>query len=175
MVYWPCGAWIKTKLWRIVDECLNLAYWFLCSKFITFSINRFGINYFFLCRFDAVIHFAGLKAVGESVEKPLMYYDNNLIGTITLLEVMAAHGCKKVFLAIRLTYKMCLFPRVFNWFSSLLLQLVFSSSATVYGWPKVVPCTEEFPLSAANPYGRTKVLSSVSSRIFSAQIVGSPE
>ncbi|KAL3331502.1 hypothetical protein AABB24_035032 [Solanum stoloniferum] len=81
-------------------------------------------------KFDAVIHFAGLKAVGESVEKPLMYYDNNLIGTITLLEVMAAHGCKK---------------------------LVFSSSATVYGWPKVVPCTEEFPLSAANPYGRTKL------------------
>lgn len=47
-------------------------------------------------RFDAVIHFAGLKAVGESVKKPLMYYNNNLIGTITLLEVMAAHGCKKV-------------------------------------------------------------------------------
>lgn len=47
-------------------------------------------------KFDAVIHFAGLKAVGESVEKPLMYYDNNLIGTITLLEVMAAHGCKSL-------------------------------------------------------------------------------
>ncbi|XP_058778336.1 UDP-glucose 4-epimerase GEPI48-like [Vicia villosa] len=81
-------------------------------------------------KFDAVIHFAGLKAVGESVQKPLLYYNNNLIGTITLLEVMAAHGCKK---------------------------LVFSSSATVYGWPKEVPCTEEFPLSAANPYGRTKL------------------
>ncbi|GAB4834569.1 UDP-glucose 4-epimerase 5 [Ancistrocladus abbreviatus] len=81
-------------------------------------------------RFDAVIHFAGLKAVGESVQKPLLYFDNNLIGTITLLEVMAAHGCK---------------------------MLVFSSSATVYGWPKEVPCTEEFPLSAANPYGRTKL------------------
>ncbi|KAK3013971.1 hypothetical protein RJ639_008131 [Escallonia herrerae] len=81
-------------------------------------------------KFEAVIHFAGLKAVGESVQKPLMYYDNNLIGTIVLLEVMAAHGCKK---------------------------LVFSSSATVYGWPKEVPCTEEFPLSAANPYGRTKL------------------
>lgn len=50
------------------------------------------------CRFDAVIHFAGLKAVGESVEKPLLYFNNNLIGTITLLEVMAAHGCKTVFL-----------------------------------------------------------------------------
>lgn len=80
--------------------------------------------------FDAVIHFAGLKAVGESVQKPLLYFNNNLIGTITLLEVMAAYGCKK---------------------------LVFSSSATVYGWPKEVPCTEEFPLSAANPYGRTKL------------------
>ncbi|EER94859.1 hypothetical protein BDA96_01G396400 [Sorghum bicolor] len=82
-------------------------------------------------RFEAVIHFAGLKAVGESVHKPLLYYDNNLIGTITLLEVMAANGCKK---------------------------LVFSSSATVYGWPKEVPCTEEFPLCATNPYGRTKLV-----------------
>ncbi|KAE9614072.1 hypothetical protein Lal_00016440 [Lupinus albus] len=82
-------------------------------------------------KFDAVIHFAGLKAVGESVHKPLVYYDNNLIGTIILFEVMAAHGCRK---------------------------LVFSSSATVYGWPKEVPCTEEFPLSAANPYGRTKLI-----------------
>lgn len=81
-------------------------------------------------KFDAVIHFAGLKAVGESVQKPLLYYNNNLVGTIVLLEVMAAHGCK---------------------------NLVFSSSATVYGWPKEVPCTEEFPLSAANPYGRTKL------------------
>ncbi|KAG5030044.1 hypothetical protein AAZX31_05G202600 [Glycine max] len=82
-------------------------------------------------KFDAVIHFAGLKAVGESVDKPLLYFDNNLIGTIVLFEVMAAHGCKK---------------------------LVFSSSATVYGWPKEVPCTEEFPLSATNPYGRTKLI-----------------
>ncbi|KAF3793808.1 UDP-glucose 4-epimerase [Nymphaea thermarum] len=61
--------------------------------------------------------------------KPLLYYNNNLIGTITLLEVMAAHGCK---------------------------ELVFSSSATVYGWPKEVPCTEDFPLCGMNPYGRTK-------------------
>ncbi|XP_074264995.1 UDP-glucose 4-epimerase GEPI48-like [Silene latifolia] len=81
-------------------------------------------------KFDAVIHFAGLKAVGESVQKPLLYYNNNIIGTINLLEVMSAHRCK---------------------------MLVFSSSATVYGWPKEVPCTEEFPLSAANPYGRTKL------------------
>ncbi|XP_076890474.1 UDP-glucose 4-epimerase GEPI48-like [Bidens hawaiensis] len=82
-------------------------------------------------KFDAVIHFAGLKAVGESVQKPLMYYDNNVVGTLTLLEVMEAHGCKKI---------------------------VFSSSATVYGWPKVLPCTEDFPLSAASPYGRTKLM-----------------
>ncbi|KAJ8436551.1 hypothetical protein Cgig2_031492 [Carnegiea gigantea] len=87
-------------------------------------------NVFSSTKFDAVIHFAGLKAVGESVQKPLLYYNNNIIGTINLLEVMAAHGCK---------------------------TLVFSSSATVYGWPKEVPCTEEFPLSAANPYGRTKL------------------
>lgn len=80
--------------------------------------------------FDAVIHFAGLKAVGESVQKPLLYYNNNLIGTINLLEVMGAYGCKK---------------------------LVFSSSATVYGWPKEVPCTEDFSLCATNPYGRTKL------------------
>ncbi|XP_076953202.1 UDP-glucose 4-epimerase GEPI48-like [Bidens hawaiensis] len=82
-------------------------------------------------KFDAVIHFAGLKAVGESVQKPLMYYDNNVVGTLTLLEVMETHGCKKI---------------------------VFSSSATVYGWPKVLPCTEDFPLSAASPYGRTKLM-----------------
>ncbi|KAF8099426.1 hypothetical protein N665_0244s0025 [Sinapis alba] len=81
-------------------------------------------------KFDAVIHFAGLKAVGESVDKPLLYYNNNLAGTITLLEVMAQHNCK---------------------------NLVFSSSATVYGSPKEVPCTEEFPISALNPYGRTKL------------------
>ncbi|KAI4357340.1 hypothetical protein L6164_001296 [Bauhinia variegata] len=80
--------------------------------------------------FDAVIHFSGLKAVGESVQKPLLYYNNNLIGTITLLEVMVAYGCKK---------------------------LVFSSSATVYGWPKELPCTEESPVSTLNPYGRTKL------------------
>lgn len=82
-------------------------------------------------RFDAVIHFAGLKAVGESVQKPLLYYDHNIVGTINLLEVMAAHGCKK---------------------------LVFSSSAAVYGSPKNSPCTEEFPLTPHNPYGRTKLI-----------------
>src|SRR5690606_3373461 len=80
---------------------------------------------------QAVIHFAGLKAVGESVEQPLRYYQNNVEGTLTLCEVMARHN-------------------VFN--------LVFSSSATVYGDPHTVPITEDFPLSATNPYGRSKLI-----------------
>lgn len=81
--------------------------------------------------FDAVIHFAGLKAVGESVQKPLEYYHNNMTGTFVLLEVMKEHS-------------------VFN--------IVFSSSATVYGSPKTVPITEDFPLSTTNPYGSTKLM-----------------
>jgi UDP-glucose 4-epimerase len=81
--------------------------------------------------FDAVIHFAGLKAVGESVQQPLRYYQNNVEGTLTLLEVMDEYG-------------------VFN--------LVFSSSATVYGDPHAVPIREDFPLSATNPYGRSKLM-----------------
>jgi len=81
--------------------------------------------------FDAVIHFAGLKAVGESVAQPLKYFDNNIYGTQILLDVMQQHD-------------------VFN--------LVFSSSATVYGDPASVPITEDFPLSAVNPYGRTKLV-----------------
>lgn len=79
----------------------------------------------------AVIHFAGLKAVGESVEKPLDYYDNNVIGTHRLLQAMANCGVK---------------------------TLVFSSSATVYGEPQFLPLTEDHPLSATNPYGRTKLV-----------------
>jgi len=79
---------------------------------------------------DSVIHFAGLKAVGESVEKPLEYYDNNIGGTVMLLEVMQEYNCKKI---------------------------VFSSSATVYGDPHTTPIKEDFPLSATNPYGRTKL------------------
>ena len=79
---------------------------------------------------DCVIHFAGLKAVGESVEKPLKYYDNNINGTISLCEVMRDNGCKKI---------------------------VFSSSATVYGDPHTTPIKEDFPLSATNPYGRSKL------------------
>lgn len=80
---------------------------------------------------DAVIHFAGLKAVGESVEKPLFYYHNNITGTLYLCEVMQKHGVKK---------------------------MVFSSSATVYGLPESVPISEDFPLSATNPYGQTKLM-----------------
>lgn len=80
---------------------------------------------------DAVIHFAGLKSVGESVSQPLRYYQNNLAGTLNLLELMAAHNIKK---------------------------LVFSSSATVYGEPARVPVREDFPLSAVNPYGRSKLI-----------------
>ncbi len=80
---------------------------------------------------DAVIHFAGLKAVGESVSIPLRYYHNNVTGTLILCEVMASHGVK---------------------------NLVFSSSATVYGEPARVPITEDFPLSATNPYGRSKLM-----------------
>lgn len=79
---------------------------------------------------DSVIHFAGYKAVGESVAKPIMYYQNNLDSTFVLCEVMKQFGVKK---------------------------LVFSSSATVYGDPASVPITENFPLSATNPYGRTKL------------------
>lgn len=80
---------------------------------------------------DAVIHFAGLKAVGESCEKPLEYFENNLCGTICLLKMMKRYRVK---------------------------SLVFSSSATVYGLPESVPITEDFPLSVSNPYGRTKLM-----------------
>ena len=80
-------------------------------------------------RIDAVIHFAGLKAVGESVAKPLAYYHNNVTGTLILCEVMRAHG---------------------------VTDIVFSSSATVYGDPDEVPIKEDAPLGPTNPYGRTK-------------------
>lgn len=81
--------------------------------------------------FDWVIHFAGLKAVGESVAEPLMYYDNNLISTVTLLETMQKHGVK---------------------------NFVFSSSATVYGNPERLPLDENCRLSVTNPYGSTKLM-----------------
>lgn len=82
-------------------------------------------------KIDSVIHFAGLKAVGESVSKPLEYYYNNITGTLVLCDVMRDHGVKNI---------------------------VFSSSATVYGSPKTVPIKEDFPLSVTNPYGRTKLM-----------------
>ena len=78
-----------------------------------------------------VIHFAGLKAVGESVEKPIEYYHNNITGTLVLLDLMRKYNCKRI---------------------------VFSSSATVYGSPKTVPIKEDFPLSTTNPYGSTKLM-----------------
>ena len=80
---------------------------------------------------DEVMHFAGLKAVGESVKKPIEYYHNNITGTLILLKLMKKYDCKKI---------------------------VFSSSATVYGIPKTVPIKEEFPLSTTNPYGTTKLM-----------------
>ena len=80
--------------------------------------------------YGAVIHLAGLKAVGESVEVPLEYYENNVVGSLNLCRAMAESGTRNI---------------------------VFSSSATVYGDPSSVPVTEDFPLSATNPYGRTKL------------------
>ena len=82
-------------------------------------------------KIDAVIHFAGYKAVGESVAKPLKYYHNNLESTISLLEAMTKYNCKKI---------------------------AFSSSATVYGKPEKLPIKEDFPLSTTNPYGTTKLM-----------------
>ncbi len=80
---------------------------------------------------DSAIHFAGLKAVGESVQKPGMYYYNNLVSTLNLVELLAKYDAKRI---------------------------VFSSSATVYGMPKTVPISEDFPLSTTNPYGETKLM-----------------
>jgi len=80
---------------------------------------------------ESVIHFAGLKAVGESVAKPVEYYHNNITGTLILLDLMKKYNAKKI---------------------------VFSSSATVYGVPKTVPIKEDFPLSTTNPYGSTKLM-----------------
>lgn len=95
-------------------------------------LDRKGVEEVFEANnIEAVIHFAGLKAVGESVSIPLHYYHNNITGTLILCEVMAKYGVK---------------------------NLVFSSSATVYGMPEVVPISEDFPLSATNPYGRTKLM-----------------
>eukprot|EP00897_Mesotaenium_endlicherianum_P009767 jgi/Mesen1/8819/ME000053S08225 len=95
--------------------------------------NRTALRAVFctLGRVTAVIHFAGLKAVAESVAQPVLYYDNNVVGTLHLLEAMAEHGCR---------------------------TLVFSSSATVYGEPARAPCVETDPLHPSSPYGRTKLM-----------------
>ena len=95
-------------------------------------LDRAGLSALFAgSKIDAVIHFAGLKAVGESVSIPLRYFHNNITGTLILCEVMAEHSVKNI---------------------------VFSSSATVYGDPHTVPIEEDFPLSATNPYARTKLM-----------------
>jgi UDP-glucose 4-epimerase len=105
------------------------------KDFMVYNIDlrdKNGLDKIFLeNNIKAVIHFAGLKAVGESVLKPLKYYQNNISGTLNLCEVMQKYNVKR---------------------------MVFSSSATVYGIPKIVPISEDFPLSATNPYGRTKLM-----------------
>ena len=99
---------------------------FVCADLL----DRAAIGRVLAGGFDAVVHFAALKAVGESVRIPLRYYENNVTGTLNLLHAMEAAGCRNI---------------------------VFSSSATVYGDPASLPIREDFPLSATNPYGRTKL------------------
>lgn len=95
-------------------------------------LDRVSLDFIFnQHQIDSVIHFAGLKAVGESVDIPLKYYLNNVSGTISLCEIMAKHNVK---------------------------SLVFSSSASVYGTPETVPIKEDFPLATTNPYGRSKLM-----------------
>ena len=117
----------KTEAIRRVESIVNKKITFykadVCDKDAMRKI--FGAH-----KFDAVINFAGYKAVGESVQKPLEYYENNIYGMLALLDVMREFNVK---------------------------NLVFSSSATVYGNPHTVPITEDFPLSTTNPYGSTKL------------------
>lgn len=112
------------RVQRITGKALNFVHGDIRDKAaLVAALRKSGAS--------AVIHFAGLKAVGESVEKPLLYYDNNVHGSLCLLEAMGECGVK---------------------------TLVFSSSATVYGDPQRLPLTEDHPLSATNPYGRTKLM-----------------
>lgn len=105
---------------------------YTCKFYEVDILDRTGLQKVFTeNKIDSVIHFAGLKAVGESCSIPLLYYRNNISGTIVLLEVMQEFGIK---------------------------DIVFSSSATVYGIPKEVPLKEDFPLSTTNPYGSTKLM-----------------
>ena len=115
---------VVDKIREITKKDFNFYEGDCCDKIILTKI--FNEN-----KIDAVIHFAGYKAVGESVKLPLKYYRNNLDSTITLLEVMNEFNVKKI---------------------------VFSSSATVYGKPKTLPIKEDFPLSTTNPYGTTKLM-----------------
>lgn len=111
---------------RRVSEITNKSF----SSYFIDLMDRESLDHVFKeHKIDAVIHFAGLKAVGESVQNPLKYYHYNLMSTTTLCEVMEANGVR---------------------------QLIFSSSATVYGMPKQVPIDEAAPIGAVNPYGRTK-------------------
>lgn len=117
----------RVSLDRVMDITNNSIEFFHDDVRDTNALNQIFSNF----DIGAVIHFAGLKAVGESVDKPLEYYDINISGTINLCKVMDAFKVKK---------------------------LVFSSSATVYGEPDVVPIKENFPLSVTNPYGRSKLI-----------------
>jgi len=115
---------VKDKIKEITGKEFNLYVEDVCDKVKMDEIFSKELP-------DAVIHFAAYKAVGESVEKPIMYYENNLLSTLTLCEVMEKYNCKKI---------------------------VYSSSATVYGSPKTLPIKEDFPLSTTNPYGTTKLM-----------------
>ena len=115
---------VMTKIETLTGKSAKLYVGDVCDKSLLEEI-------FSKEKIEAVIHFAGYKAVGESVQKPLMYYENNLISTLYLLEIMNKYDCKK---------------------------LIFSSSATVYGTPKELPIEESFPLSTTNPYGTTKLM-----------------
>ena len=115
---------VVDKIKKITNKSVTFYEYDLCDKEKLASV-------FEKENIDSVIHFAGLKAVGESVEKPLIYYENNLISTINLLNCMKKYNVKK---------------------------LVFSSSATVYGNPEKLPIKEDFPLKTTNPYGTTKLM-----------------
>ncbi|MDD6244840.1 MAG: UDP-glucose 4-epimerase GalE [bacterium] len=115
---------VMTKIETLTGKSAKLYVGDVCDKSLLEEI-------FSKEKIEAVIHFAGYKAVGESVQKPLMYYENNLISTLYLLEVMNKYNCKR---------------------------FIFSSSATVYGTPKELPIKENFPLSTTNPYGTTKLM-----------------
>ena len=133
----------------------------------------------FAFRFDAVIHFAGRKAVGESVKEPMLYYTHNVVGAVNLIEAMRKHNVKNVRSAVFALCKKELHCSQQAWEQHLLLmkqgcsafncihcclrlilavQMVFSSSCTVYGEPQKVPLDETHPLKAVSPYGRSKLI-----------------